>query len=153
MCMQEVHQAIFSGTIIYEGYMKQDQEDKKEELDTVGTVASDNSTVDLRWGWTFREPLNQGTAASPLLFYISHCQKLITPGKGPWRLGGLNSLQTKHFWEKHSSANHYHATFLVSNGMKVSRGHIQHPPQTSCSFLGLTYEMRNKEITGFISCR
>lgn len=59
--------------------MKQDWEDKKEEL---GTQASDNPTVDLRWGWPVREFLSQGTAASPLLLYISHSWMLATPGEG-----------------------------------------------------------------------
>lgn len=57
---------------IHEGYMKQDWEDRKKELDTVETDVSDNSTVDLRWGWPFRALLNQGTAASPLFLHISH---------------------------------------------------------------------------------
>lgn len=84
--------------------MKQDWKDKKEELDTVGIQASDKPIlVDLRWGWCFREFLNQGTAASPLLLHISHSWMLTTPGEGSWSLGGLNSLQTKHFWEKQFS--------------------------------------------------
>ena len=41
---------VFRDSILVQDTRKQDWEEKRDELDRVGTEASDNPTGDLRWG-------------------------------------------------------------------------------------------------------
>ena len=70
-----------------------------------------------------------------------------TPGEKLSNLRASPPFKQRHFGGNYSVAGHHHATLLDSNGMSLLRC-TQHPPQTSCAFMGITRKDKLKEIRG-----